>query len=331
MEKRARKFQEPREPSDADWQWNRMVLRFMMAMTHAMQQSVLNHLCVRGPQEELYRRMVSDLPRLTTHELRQMQKHIKQNLECREVEGLEEHQWDAQRPWSREVTPEDAASTNTTGFILVHDETELNSPVVERCHCGLETVTLETRKEGRNHGRLFKRCPNWRDVAHRCNFFMWLEEQPNWRPTQNHEAWAQGTPTSTTMSPTPRTPPTKASPTAKGSQTTTAKQPGTKSPSSSSMPPTPKMPSRGQESSQDNCLHQFTCHAGSNGYVFITRCRDCQKILKREARRPMSAGASSQLGPEMEATAQSDQSTDDYAEFQQFKKFQAMLRRERRG
>lgn len=51
-----------------------------------------------------------------------------------------------------------------------------SSSLTPTCVHGLEAVQLTCKNGGPNHGRMFWRCPHWREQDRMCDFFRWVEE-----------------------------------------------------------------------------------------------------------------------------------------------------------
>ena len=155
-------------------------LEFMVIL-NAAHQAALSMLCVRGPEGALYRQVAGTLRQPNETELRSINRMIGQTLSMREQA---EH-WDSGEPWPRTPSPT-ATSTSTGSFVKVDfpgDPIEMPRAAI-RCFCGLPVVILETKKEGRNHGRQFRRCPRWQMVELRRDYFQRLEHQPNWKTSR---------------------------------------------------------------------------------------------------------------------------------------------------
>eukprot|EP00439_Symbiodinium_sp_Y106_P012703 s3219_g1.t2 len=197
-----------------------------------------------------------ELPQLTGRELLQIKELVDQHLERRALEMTGPDQWDAKRSWSRQISMDESMEEpGENDFILVENQAIVQNPTEHnraaiRCFCGQPTVVLQTRKEGRNRGRLFRRCPKWTNPATRCNFFSWLEHQPFWMPSSAASSDEVPPPIDYPKAPT-----------------------------------TPAMSERstsGFTTPNENCSHRNVTYAGSNAFLRQAKCRDCGKVLKKE-------------------------------------------------
>ncbi|KAJ1436801.1 Zinc finger, GRF-type [Sesbania bispinosa] len=46
----------------------------------------------------------------------------------------------------------------------------------KRCGCGDEVVVFTAGSRAKNPGKMFRRCPNWKDVNRSCGLFEWVED-----------------------------------------------------------------------------------------------------------------------------------------------------------
>ncbi|CAE7370323.1 unnamed protein product [Symbiodinium necroappetens] len=271
-QKRSRTQKKKQDLTESELAWNRMVLRMIMSCIHAISTAILSHLGVRGPKHILIDQVLGELPQLTGNELHQLNHAVNQHLERRALEHTKDEQWDARKEWSRQTTPDaEMEGPGETEFILVEHPVATQSVVENnratiRCFCNQPTVVLQTRKEGRNQGRLFRRCPLWRNTSTRCTFFSWLEHQPYWQPSPENVGHYPGMASARSSDEIP--PPVN--------------YPRAPQPS----PTTPVMSEISLESGftlmSVECQHKTTTYAGSNAFVRQVKCRDCGKILKKE-------------------------------------------------
>ena len=274
---RSRTQKKKQDLTEGELAWNRMVLRMIMSCLHAISTTILSHMGVRGPKHILIDQVLGELPQLTGNELHQLNQHqlnhaVNQHLERRALEHNRDEQWDARKEWSRQTTPDaEMEGPGETEFILVEHPAATQSVVENnratiKCFCNQPTVVLQTRKEGRNQGRLFRRCFVWRNTSTRCTFFSWLEHQPYWQPSPENVVHYSGMASARSSDEIP--PPVN--------------YPRAPQPS----PTTPAMSEISLESGftlkSVECQHKTTTYAGSNAFVRQVKCRDCGKILKKE-------------------------------------------------
>ena len=222
---------------------------------------------------QLYKNCPEMVKQLSVAELQHMSTLINQTLEVREIENMKLYQWEAASPWSRSPSPRANSTTTTRSFSVI--DPPAPEKIDKRCYCGEPVVILITRREGRNFGRKFRRCPSWMLTEKRCAFFQWLEVQDTWQPTE--PGWkdpgqqAPRTPLLTTEK-------GQTAPPSCSSQGTGPRSPMKPPPASSSM--------TGQATpSKEMCQHSSVTHAGSNKFVVVTKCRLCGETLEHRARK----------------------------------------------
>lgn len=66
----------------------------------------------------------------------------------------------------------------STNAVFVQDHNTA-SPTIPKCLCGLDAISMPVKKEGRNKGKYFWRCPKFNTLQNdfKCDYFRWVDQR----------------------------------------------------------------------------------------------------------------------------------------------------------
>ena len=260
--KRCRK--EP-EYTFAEAAWRRAVLRLMVLMANAAQRVVMKFMGVRHPREQLQVQLLEVIRGLDDDGLTTARQMLEDAGRARNNDpGSEEWSMVDEMEVAEPVEPRKRRVPETEEQYPNYPGLGPPRTAKNLCYCNLEVETIRTKKLGPNVHRLFVRCPWWRDPGRRCPFFHWL-------PDEQQDMWASNTPSFLK------------SPSKSPSEKPASSHARNKYKASPSESDSSTNRSTAASSATTACLHKNVTYAGSNGWVKMTKCRDCGEVLRREA------------------------------------------------